>query len=165
MRHDHAHARCLLGACRIDRRDASLADGRTDDEAIERLADVPVFRRISGATADLEWTVDPIDGPLKVINNLLSVGLIYFGIVVIVGATGGYLLAAQALRPIARLTKTAKQMSTETLDQRINLGGPDYELRELADTFDDMLARLDAAFESQRLFVANASHELRTPLT
>jgi len=101
----------------------------------------------------------------KVINNLLSVGLIYFGIVVVVGATGGYLLAAQALRPIARLTKTAKQMSTETLDQRINLGGPDDELRELADTFDDMLGRLDAAFESQRLFVANASHELRTPLT
>ncbi len=56
-------------------------------------------------------------------------------------------------------------MSTETLDQRINLGGPDDELRELADTFDDMLGRLDAAFESQRLFVANASHELRTPLT
>jgi signal transduction histidine kinase len=105
------------------------------------------------------------DARHKVINNLLSVGLIYFGIVVIVGATGGYLLAAQALRPIARLTKTAKQMSTETLDQRINLGGPDDELRELADTFDDMLARLDAAFESQRLFVANASHELRTPLT
>ena len=101
----------------------------------------------------------------KAVSDLLHVGLIYFGIVVVVGATGGYLLAAQALRPIARLTKTAKQMSTETLDQRINLGGPDDELRELADTFDDMLGRLDAAFESQRLFVANASHELRTPLT
>ena len=56
-----------------------------------------------------------------------------------IGTTGGYLLAKQALRPIARLTQTAKQLSTETLDQRINLGGPDDELRELADTFDEML--------------------------
>jgi signal transduction histidine kinase len=98
-------------------------------------------------------------------DYLLHTGLIYFGIIVIIGASGGYLLAKQALRPIARVTRTAKQLSTETLDQRINLGGPDDELRELADTFDEMLGRLDAAFDSQRLFVANASHELRTPLT
>jgi signal transduction histidine kinase len=84
---------------------------------------------------------------------------------VIIGTVGGYLLAKQALRPIAKLTQTARALSTETLDQRINLGGPDDELRELADTFDAMLGRLDAAFDSQRLFVANASHELRTPLS
>src|SRR5262249_37753043 len=98
-------------------------------------------------------------------DYLLHTGLIYFGIIVIIGASGGYLLAKQALRPIARVTRTAQQLSTETLDQRINLGGPDDELRELADTFDEMLGRLDAAFDSQRLFVANASHELRTPLS
>jgi signal transduction histidine kinase len=99
------------------------------------------------------------------VSYLLHTGLIYFGIVVVIGTTGGYLLAKQALRPIAKLTETARQLSTETLDQRIALGGPDDELRELADTFDEMLARLDSAFESQRLFVANASHELRTPLS
>jgi signal transduction histidine kinase len=98
-------------------------------------------------------------------HELLLTGLIFFAIVVVIGTIGGYLLAKQALRPIAKLTQTARALSTETLDQRINLGGPDDELRELADTFDDMLARLDAAFESQRLFVANASHELRTPLS
>jgi signal transduction histidine kinase len=97
-------------------------------------------------------------------DYLLHTGLIYFAIIVAIGAAGGYLLAKQALRPIARVTRTAQQLSTETLDQRINLGGPDDELRELADTFDAMLGRLDAAFDSQRLFVANASHELRTPL-
>lgn len=99
------------------------------------------------------------------VTYLFQSGLIFFGIVVVIGTAGGYLLAKQALRPIARLTQTARALSTETLDQRINLGGPDDELRELADTFDDMLGRLDAAFDSQRLFVANASHELRTPLS
>jgi signal transduction histidine kinase len=92
-------------------------------------------------------------------------GAVYFAIVVIVATLGAYFLAKSALRPIARVTKTAQQLSTETLDQRIALGGPDDELRELADTFDEMLGRLDAAFESQRMFVANASHELRTPLS
>ncbi|SHG73153.1 hypothetical protein SAMN05443575_2648 [Jatrophihabitans endophyticus] len=101
----------------------------------------------------------------RALTYLLHSGLLYFAIIVVIGTTGGYLLAKQALRPIARLTQTARALSTETLDQRINLGGPDDELRELADTFDAMLARLDAAFDSQRLFVANASHELRTPLS
>jgi signal transduction histidine kinase len=98
-------------------------------------------------------------------SYLLHTGLLYFAIIVVIGTTAGYLLAKQALRPIAKLTQTARALSTETLDQRINLGGPDDELRELADTFDAMLGRLDAAFDSQRLFVANASHELRTPLS
>jgi signal transduction histidine kinase len=108
---------------------------------------------------------DTQDAQDSAVHYLLSTGGVFFGIIVVVGTTGAYLVAKQALRPIAKLTATAKQLSTETLDQRINLGGPDDELRELADTFDDMLARLDAAFDSQRLFVANASHELRTPLS
>ncbi len=76
----------------------------------------------------------------------------------------GYLLAGRALRPLRDITATARRVSGENLGERIALEGPADELRELADTFDGMLARLDAAFASQRHFVANASHELRTPL-
>ena len=74
------------------------------------------------------------------------------------------MVAGRALRPISRITATARSISDRTLDARIALDGPRDELRELADTFDSMLERLEAAFESQRRFVANASHELRTPL-
>jgi signal transduction histidine kinase len=83
---------------------------------------------------------------------LLSVGL-------------GWLVAGRVLRPVAQITATARRISDRTLDERIALGGPSDELRELADTFDSMLERLDGAFGAQRRFVADASHELRTPLT
>jgi signal transduction histidine kinase len=76
----------------------------------------------------------------------------------------GYWLAGRALRPLRAITATARRVSGENLGERIALEGPADELRELADTFDGMLTRLDAAFASQRHFVANASHELRTPL-
>jgi signal transduction histidine kinase len=77
----------------------------------------------------------------------------------------GWLLAGRALRPLSEITATARRVSQENLHERIALSGPDDELKELADTFDGMLARLDDAFASQRSFVANASHELRTPLS
>jgi signal transduction histidine kinase len=76
----------------------------------------------------------------------------------------GWLLAGRALAPLREITATARRVSGENLGERIALTGPSDELRELADTFDGMLGRLDAAFASQRYFVANASHELRTPL-
>jgi signal transduction histidine kinase len=76
----------------------------------------------------------------------------------------GWLLAGRALAPLREITATARRVSGENLGERIALTGPADELRELADTFDGMLARLDGAFASQRHFVANASHELRTPL-
>jgi signal transduction histidine kinase len=75
-----------------------------------------------------------------------------------------YFLAGRALRPLRAIISTAQRVSGENLGERIDLEGPADELRELGDTFDGMLGRLDAAFASQRRFVANASHELRTPL-
>src|SRR5262245_26027598 len=77
----------------------------------------------------------------------------------------GWAIAGRVLRPLQRITSTAKRVSQDNLDERIALEGPRDELKELADTFDGMLERLSAAFASQRRFVANASHELRTPLT
>jgi signal transduction histidine kinase len=77
----------------------------------------------------------------------------------------GWIVAGRALRPVHAITAAARRASEENLGERIALAGPDDELKELADTFDAMLGRLDAAFASQRRFVANASHELRTPLT
>jgi signal transduction histidine kinase len=78
----------------------------------------------------------------------------------------GYFVADRAMRPVAQMTTTARKLSESTLaHQRIDLQGPNDELKELADTFDAMLTRLNIAFDTQRRFVANASHELRTPLT
>jgi signal transduction histidine kinase len=77
----------------------------------------------------------------------------------------GWVMAGRMLRPLQRITATAKRVSQDNLDERIGLEGPRDELKELADTFDGMLERLSGAFDSQRRFVANASHELRTPLT
>lgn len=82
----------------------------------------------------------------------------------IISGAAGWLLAGRALRPMRRIISTAKRVSGENLGERIALQGPADELKELADTFDGMLARLQHAFVSQRSFVANASHELRTPL-
>nr|WP_260693890.1 HAMP domain-containing sensor histidine kinase [Streptomyces sp. BHT-5-2] len=82
----------------------------------------------------------------------------------IVAFAFGYAMAGRVLSPLGRITRTAQRVAGSDLHRRIELGGPDDELKELADTFDEMLDRLDRAFESQRRFVSNASHELRTPL-
>jgi signal transduction histidine kinase len=87
------------------------------------------------------------------------------GILAIVAAGLGWLVSGRALRPVRSLTEAARQASELRLGQRLALTGPDDELKQLADTFDVMLERLDAAFTSQKRFVANAAHELRTPLT
>lgn len=76
----------------------------------------------------------------------------------------GWLLADWALRPIGRVTRVARRISATDLSQRIELGGPEDELRELADTFDDMLGRLESGFDNQRQFIQEASHELRNPI-
>ena len=97
--------------------------------------------------------------------HLLDYALAALAALVFASAWLGWIVAGRALRPVHAITAAARRASEENLGERIALAGPDDELKELADTFDAMLGRLDAAFASQRRFVANASHELRTPLT
>src|SRR5262249_59776834 len=76
----------------------------------------------------------------------------------------GWLVAGRVLRPLRTITAAARKISATDLHERLALGGPDDELKELGDTFDGLLARLEASFSPQRQFVAHASHQLRTPL-
>jgi signal transduction histidine kinase len=99
------------------------------------------------------------------LTHLLVYSLVGLVAVTLLAAVAGWIVAGRILRPVHRLTAAARAASEQNLSQRIALQGPRDELRELADTFDSMLERLDRAFNSQRQFIANASHELRTPLT
>jgi signal transduction histidine kinase len=87
------------------------------------------------------------------------------GLLAIASAVLGWMVAGRALRPVQSITEAARRASELRLGQRLALTGPDDELKQLGDTFDVMLERLDGAFTSQKRFVANAAHELRTPLT
>jgi len=97
--------------------------------------------------------------------HLLTYSLLSLAGATLLAAAAGWIAAGRIFRPVHRLTAAARAASEQNLSQRIALQGPRDELRELADTFDTMLERLDRAFTSQRQFIANASHELRTPLT
>jgi signal transduction histidine kinase len=99
------------------------------------------------------------------LSHLLSYSLITLGVVIALAAILGWIVAGRALRPVHLVTAAARAASEHNLSARVALSGPRDELRDLADTFDEMLERLQRAFESQRRFIANASHELRTPLT
>jgi signal transduction histidine kinase len=98
------------------------------------------------------------------LNQLEIESAIALGIMAILSGLLGWVVAGRVLRPLRTITATAQEISETNLHRRLDLAGPRDELRTLADTIDGLLARLEAAFESQRRFVANASHELRTPL-
>ncbi len=106
----------------------------------------------------------PGQGPPSLSHQLFLSSLIALGIMAVVAALLGWLFAGRALRPLRVITATARRISEDNLDERLAFSGPQDELKDLADTIDGLLARLESAFGAQRRFVANASHELRTPL-
>ncbi|MGH3846367.1 MAG: sensor histidine kinase [Pseudonocardiaceae bacterium] len=97
-------------------------------------------------------------------HRVLQAGSVAFLLAVLATVLLAWVITGQVLRPLHDVTAAARRLSAESLDERLRLPGPRDEVAELADTFDAMLDRLQAAFQSQRRFVANASHELRTPL-
>jgi signal transduction histidine kinase len=139
----HSLARCLQAAQR----------GGAD--VMQKCAAVYAYGVQAGAAAQRSTTL----------THLLTYSLLALAGAVLLAAAAGWIAAGRILRPVHQLTAAARAASEQDLSQRIALQGPRDELRELADTFDTMLERLEAAFTSQRQFIANASHELRTPLT
>jgi signal transduction histidine kinase len=124
------------------------------DRAKPIIAKCNAFFRQLGAQQQRETTL----------HHLLQYSLITLAVVIALAAILGWIVAGRALHPVHRITAAARAASEHNLSARVALHGPRDELHELAETFDEMLDRLQAAFESQRRFIANASHELRTPL-
>lgn len=104
-------------------------------------------------------------GASSLSHRLLVASTIALGFMTVGSVVMGWLLAGRALRPVRNMTAATQQISAHNLNERLDVPGPRDELKELGDTIDGLLERLEAAFNAQRRFVANASHELRTPLT
>jgi signal transduction histidine kinase len=100
----------------------------------------------------------------RTLRELRNYSFSALGVLFVASLGVGWVVAGRVLRPIGRITAVARDIQATDLSRRIELPGPDDELKQLADTFDAMLARLDAAFAAQRQFIADASHELRNPL-
>jgi signal transduction histidine kinase len=118
--------------------------------------------RAGGGPAPSHALVGAPNGPD--IHQLVAGSAIALVVLVPLSLVLGWLVAGRLLRPLRTITATARDISSGNLHRRLALGEPDDELKQLGSTLDDLFARLEASFESQRRFVANASHELRTPL-
>jgi signal transduction histidine kinase len=130
--------------------------GTSGPEAVSPLAPLPSLASLQAQ-----------DGRQRAadLHQLLVVSGIALVVMALASVISGWLVAGRVLRPLRTITAAAGDLSSTDLHRRIGLTGPEDELKELGDTFDGLLGRLERSFQSQRQFVANASHELRTPLT
>jgi signal transduction histidine kinase len=129
------------------------------------LSSAPPAAAPSQATAGVHITLAGLGQFTIDRQQLLVISAIALAAFLIGAIALGWLLAGRVLRPLSTITAAARRISASSLHERLALHGPDDELKELADTLDNLFARLEASFEAQRRFAANASHELRTPLT
>jgi signal transduction histidine kinase len=139
-----------------------LIEAGADPEITDQIAD---FRLANGLTVAENIAQSAREVRSNALDDLVVAYAIAIPITVALSLLFGWWAAGRALAPVARLTATAQELSERNLDRRIALDGPQDELKELADTLDAMLTRLDGAFQSQRRFAADVSHEIRTPLS
>jgi signal transduction histidine kinase len=147
----------------------NLAPPQLHEAGAERRAGIsspaPSTSPSSGEPAGVHVTVAGLGQVTIDRQQLLVISVIALTACVVGAAVLGWLLAGRVLRPLSTITAAARRISASSLHERLALHGPDDELKELADTLDNLFARLEASFDAQRRFAANASHELRTPLT
>jgi signal transduction histidine kinase len=139
---------------------------RSKQPVIDIMQGGKVVRRIT-ATGAGEATIRVVGvGHLALDGHrLLVISGIALAVIAVAAAAIGWVIAGRVLRPLRTISAAARRISASSLHERLALRGPDDELKELADTLDGLFARLEASFDAQRRFAANASHELRTPLT
>jgi signal transduction histidine kinase len=128
---------------------------------------VPVLQSDNTVPAGGQGGLGPSRPPASDVHlhRVLAASAVGLAVMVVISLLLGWLVAGRFLRPLRTITATARDISANNLHRRLSLGGRNDEFAELAETLDDLFGRLEAAFDSQRHFVANASHELRTPLT
>jgi signal transduction histidine kinase len=131
--------------------------GRNAPAPIQRLLRTRAGQKALG---EVVWTQRVADLHQLIIESALALALM-----AIISTALGWVVAGRVLRPLRMMTTATQEISAENLNRRLGVLGPRDELRQLADTIDGLLGRLEGAFDAQRRFVANASHELRTPLT
>lgn len=134
----------------------------TEYGKIWRVYTQPLSLSSTAGWLQVAQSLDPIS---EASEHLLTLMLLSFPLILLIAACGGLFLADQALRPIDRIIRTAQAIGPNDFTQRIGYQGSTDEVGRLAVTLDGMLDRLQAAFEHERRFTADASHELRTPLT
>ncbi len=131
-----------------------------------RVLSSPFYDPTSGQLLGTIQAVQPLTATLKTMRTLRLLFLAGLGFGLIVAAVGAYVLSGRSLRPLSKITSTARQIGrSRDLSDRIELPRTGDEVQDLAETFNAMLDRLDDAFTAERRFVSDASHELRTPLT
>lgn len=138
-----------------------LVEAGADPAITQGIANFPLAdgRTVAEVMAD-----SAIEVRSEALDELLVAYAIAIPVTGLISLLLGWFAAGRVLKPLTRLTTMAQEISDENLDQRINMVGPQDELKELADTLDAMIARLEVAFQSQRRFAADVSHEIRTPL-